>query len=248
MSEAESPKRDTSQDVSRHWPSTIEAAARTGLSKRQLLKLKAEGVLVSGKDPHRVERWDPELLALARVATDDDDEGDAPGASESSLNGQALVLLRQAQGHTESAFKLVLDPMRQLLKAREEDVEALRARVKHLEAQLDGAFELREKMLSEQHIRDMLASDAQRANQRKDRALQLVESHAPKLLAAISPAATAVVDLMRSLNPEQRGILLETEFLTPEQKRQVITVLEAAPAVAPPAPAAEPEKKDEPAA
>lgn len=186
------------------------------------------------------------LVAEAREDSDDGDEETPPQARTEALNGQAFVLLKQAQGHTEAAFKLVLEPMRDLLKAREQDVEALRARVKDLEAQLGAAFELREKMLSEQHIRDMLTSDAQRANERKDRALKLVESHAPKLLAAMNPAATAVVDLMRSMNPEQRGILLETDFLTPEQKRQVVTVLEASPPA--PVPTAEPEQKSEPVA
>jgi len=230
--------------VSKHWPSTVEAAARTGLNKAQLHRLRERGALKSGRDPHRVERWDPDLLALVTEARDDGDEEDGatPQASVSSLNGQALVLLRQSQTHTEAAFKLVLEPMRQLLKAREEDVERLRARVQELEAKLDGAFELREKMLSEQHLRDLLTADVANQNARKDKALSMVREHAPKLLAAINPGAQALLAVVQSLNDEQKGLLLETDFLTPEQKTHVRAALTAAPAAADaPPPPPEPE-------
>lgn len=244
MSEPESAAHNAKRgNAPKDWPNTIAAAASTGLNRKQLERMRSRGALVAEKDSAGVTRWNPDMLALvaeAREDSDDEDESLPPQARTEALNGQAFVLLKQAQGHTEAAFKLVLDPMRDLLKAREQDIDQLRERVKVLEGKLDEAFELREKMLSEQHVRDLLTADVEQASKRKDRALALVTEHAPKLLAAINPAAATVVQLMRSLNPEQRGILLETDFLSPEQKKQVAAVLDAAP---PP-----PEQKDEPAA
>lgn len=254
MSE-ETPAAAKRGNAPKDWPNTIAAAAATQLNRKQLERMRQRGALVSEKDSAGVTRWNPDMLALvaqARDDADDDDDDLPPQATSGTLNGQALVLLKQAQQHTESAFKLVLEPMRDLTAERAEDVKALRARVKELEAKLDESLALREKLLSELHVRELLTAEAAQGAARKDRALKLVEQHAPKLLAAINPAASAVVDLMRSLSAEQRGIMLETDFLTPEQKKQVITVLESAPApdAPPPAPTEEPapEQKDEPAA
>lgn len=221
------PKRG---DAPRDWPNTIAAAARTGLTRKQLNALAERGALRVDKDSAGVWRWDPdmlELVAAARENDDVDDVDDDGGAVKVRSTGlaEAVALLRQAHTHQEQTLQLVSGPAAKLLDRYAADNEVLRARVAHLEKRQDELIEAREKYLSEQHLRDLLSQEQERSSARKDKALALVKDLAPKLLSAVKPEAQTVVKLLRSLNEEQRAMLLLTDLLTPEQKEQVRALL-----------------------
>jgi hypothetical protein len=227
----------------RDWPNTISAAAQTGLTRKQLLKLVERGALKQEKDSMGVWRWDPQQLALVAEARDggEEDEPDADGAPSAgkptTVLAQTVALLHQAHAHQEETFRLVRDPMKQLLDRYAAENDELRKRVKDLEGKYDDVIAAREKLLSEQHLRDQLARELAASDARKDQALALVKENVPKLLAAVNPAASNVVRLLRSLTQEQRDMLLLTDLLNVEQKDAVRSLLgpttEPAPAAAP---------------
>lgn len=228
------PKRG---DAPRDWPNTIAAAAKTGLSKKQLNKLAEQGALKVEKDSMGVWRWDPDLLELVAAAreSDDGDDGDDAGDARpvrSTGLAEAVALLRQSHHHNEQTLQMLRVPLDQLLTRYAEDNAALRARVKELEAKQDELVAARERYLSEQHLRDMLQADQERTHARKDKMLKLVQETAPKLLMGLNPEAQAVVKLVRSLNEEQRGMLLMTDLLNEEQKELVRGLLAGAPETA----------------
>ena len=193
------------------------------------------GALKCEKDSMGVWRWDPDLLSLVAEARDAGGDDESPeGPQRSSALAETVALLKQAHSHQEETLRLVRDPMQKLLDRYSSDNEELRKRVKELEANQDRLIEAREKLLSEQHLRDMLTADQQAQHARKDRALEFLKQTAPKLLAAVNPKAQTVVKLLQSLTDEQRGMLLETDLLTLEQKSEVLAVLgNTAPAPAP---------------
>lgn len=232
------PKAPKRGDAPRSWPNTTAAAARTGLNRRQLEQLAERGALKVEKDSMGVWRWDPDMLALVAAARENDDVDDVVddgGAVRVRSTGlaEAVALLKQSHSHNEQVLQLVRDPMRLLLERYTEDNKALRERVAHLESRHDELIAAREKYLSEQHLRDMLQADQDRQHARKDKALALVSENVPKLLAAANPEAQTVVKLLRSLNADQRDMLLLTDLLSPEQKAQVRALV----GDSPPAPA-----------
>lgn len=224
MSETTQPNGKTSGT---QWVTTLEAMKLTSFGRRKLDKMAATGVLAREKDARGLTVWDAELLMQAL----DVDEDEAP-ASPSAV--EAAALLKQAHGHLEGALKLVLEPASALLKSSMAENERLREHIRKLEATHLETQRAREELLSEQHLRQLATLEVSQNAARKDRALALVGDNVPKLLAAINPKATAVVALMRSLTDEQRGMLLETDLLSAEQKDQVRAVLADAPPVAPP--------------
>jgi len=203
------------------WLSTLQAVELSGFRRRKLEKLAREGVLVREKNARGLVFWDAEQLQQAIELDEPSDEPAAPtGAAEST------ALLKQAHGHLEAALKLVLDPAAALLKQALAENERLRDHVRKLEAAHLDSLAARENLLSEQHLRALATAEVAQSAQRKDRALAMVGQALPKLLASVNPKATAVVALMASLTSEQRGMLLETELLTDEQKGHVRAALE----------------------
>lgn len=234
MSDDKQPPSPKRGNASRDWPNTIAAAAKTGLSKKQLNKLAEQGALRVDKDSMGVWRWDPDLLELVATAresgdVDDDDDDDAPAKRGTGL-AEAIALLRQSHVHQEQTLSLVRGPASELLQRYADDNKVLRERIAHLEKKHDELIEAREKYLSEQYLRDMLAADQERAHARKDKALKFVTEQAPKLLGIGNAKADAAVKLLQSFSEEQRAMLLLTDMLTDEQKAHVRALMGDAPA------------------
>lgn len=138
----------------------------------------------------------------------------------------ASRLVEQATRHTESAFKLVFDPAKELFTLlRDENVSLRESNAKLTQTHLD-LIKAQEALLSEAHERELAARESAAAIERKTEMLNLGKKILPVIaaqMAGISPSAldpklAATVEFLKTVDRSKVELMLGSDFLSDTEK------------------------------
>lgn len=215
------------------WPGPTAAAAILGCKRRDLQAYVADGELKEFKAPDKTVRYDPASVnalkdsLIAAIANERQTEVSADVAKI------AAELVKQAQGHVDRCIELMLSHYERAMKVVIDTNGALLERAERAESVFLQAIVARESALDASQERK-LELDAQQATQaRRDEILAVIKPGVPLFMKSVTDAllvwaggdAALAKRLLDSFDRERLEVLLETEFLTAEQKELIRDLL-----------------------
>lgn len=217
------------------WPTAPKAARMLGCSVRHIGRHVDRGTIERHKCPDSTFRFNPQELEDAREAILENIAGSESLEKETVVSEgfkSGTELVKQSHKHAEAMFGLYSTPINQLLEMYREENKRQRERIVELESKRDELAAQREAMVSEEHMRRILEARANKADERKDKAVKMVLDRVPGVWDRFieskmgqSPQVKAAIELLKGFKKEDLEFLMSTEILTPEQKAQVRTIL-----------------------
>lgn len=232
------PTSDT-RDPRLDWPDRKEAAARKGVSTTTIRNLEKRKLLT----PVRVGgifRYDPEEL-------EDVEAADSNEIKLAELLSAAVMLVKQAQDHSERLVSLITVPSQQLQASFDKIHERQTSRVEVLEVKNAEMLSNAEQALSLQHERHMEEKKLDASEKRKSMAFEQVSKHIPEVVKAALKRIAGMAGGAPNPGEEKRARTDENPHVPPSKtdipKPSHVTAVPNPPAS--PAPPAAPIDDDE---
>lgn len=228
------------------WPSQYQVLKMLDLRMRAVQKLCKEGVLRSIRTPLGQIRIDPKSVdeylserADAPDLFDDDSDSDAAAARQ-GVPAEAIratgELLKAAQQQNLELHKLVIQGFKASHEAQARTIEQLQSRVDKAESVITQLYEAREKYFDSQLEREIAATQMKSAEARRQEIWTTTSGYMGSLveglkskwgiqMASASPQVTAVIELLKSLQPVQIEAAAQMGFFTPEQVAWIEKIL-----------------------
>lgn len=216
------------------WPGGAAAAKRLCLSMQRLNRMVRDGDLVAYTAPDGSRRFRPEeldALAIELRSVELEDEAAVPNGPTGDHVRAVTEALKNAVKHAENAFGLVTSPALKFQEAQQQLTDRLLKRVGDLEAAHDELIRARERYLTEQEERRIMAEEFAAREARRTEVMRIITGHGPDLMSAItqrlggSSRVAAVGKLLESLDPEFVRGLLDEDVLNAEQQEHLRAAL-----------------------
>lgn len=195
-----------------------DAARFLGVSLSTIKRLEKEGELVADKIDDEKQRWfEVSTLEAYRA-----ERAGMPSPEVEKVVATIDAAASQADKsakHVERTLALIFEPSETLLMLLKEICSELRKENAELRAEnLQLLTQLRD-ILKDQRQEDIQEKMNERKAQQRDMALGMVRDAIPLVVAQLtgSKAAGNVMTMVRTLAPEQLGILKQSKLLTDEQ-------------------------------
>lgn len=211
----------------KEWPEAKGAAAMLEITQRQLLQYVRQNKLTRWRAPDGSWRYRPEDLENLRDQMHGARDA-APfegSATISDVLAANVALLKQAHDHIEALMRNVTQPMAKGLEFVTQITSQQAETIKRLEESQLTSLATRERLLSEEEVRQLLRQSEAATQRRKNEAWGLLMQNAPKLLTQLgdslvgkNPEAIAAAKLINSLDPMFVEAFVESDMLDAEQK------------------------------
>lgn len=212
----------------KQWPEAKAAAAQLEITQRQLIQYVRSNKLSRWRAPDGSWRYRPEELEKLRdriMGADDAPAFEGHQASIADVLAANVALLTQAQNFIEQLMKNVTQPMAKGIEFLTEISRQQNERIDKLQGAYDIAIATKERLLTEEELRNLMRSSEGSKERRKGEAWQLLMAQGPKLLqqlgesfVAKNPEALAAAKLINSLDPTFVEAFAESDMLDLEQK------------------------------
>jgi hypothetical protein len=222
------------------WPTRTMAARMLGVAIVTIDRMQARGELIAERDEKGVWRFDPDIIheiSSAKV------QNDALGAAAIIEASQGLV--SQAQEHNEALMKHATGSGHTMLELFGKQLQAAYDEIDKLRAKNFAMLEAHERIMSQQHERDLQSKVLEHDQSRKDQAWQLLMQITPGLLVKLmenigkGKEVKTIVDAIVELPEEYIAVFESTGILKPEQMEAIKGLRKAHPKPAEPEPATE---------
>jgi DNA-binding transcriptional MerR regulator len=194
------------------WLTGSEVTA-LGVTPRALSRWSENGVVQRAKDAAGQWRFNPADIEQQRGRVQ------SSGSKDEVLEAFRAMLAMQV-GHLERTWALVHEPSHKLLELMSTENDRLAKRNEKLEDRHLQFLELFEKLMTNQHQRELEARVVDQREARKDKAFGKLTDAAPAFLQQVFGGMGASA-LVKSITDEQLQVLTVAEFLTDEQKRML---------------------------
>ncbi len=182
-----------------------------GVTPRALSRWSENGLVQKAKDAAGQLRFNPADVEQQRTRSQ------AASGSRDEVLESFRALLNMTLGHLERSWGQVHEPGQRLLDLLATENDRLAKRCEKLEDRHLQFLDLFEKLMTNQHQRELESRVVDQREARKDKAFGKLADAAPAFLAQLASGLGAK-KLVDSIDDEQLSVLTVAEFLTEEQR------------------------------
>lgn len=200
-----------------------EVAKLLKISKATVTKWQKQDKLKAARVDELGVHWF-ERAVIERLAESGDFEESSPEDEAADLNRSRNELTHFALDGLKESFKLVQEPQRSIIVHYKEELAAARVRIKELEDNYLLMVKTQQELLNEQHLRDLMTQESQAKEARRVEMMDTFKLAMPVLIEQLGKTAetwqkkSAADELGKRLSPEKLKAMLESDFLSDEEK------------------------------